>query len=189
MTAQAADKLYYKTEVYYLATEPLATYLAKFKIDINKISNKGSTGCWRGYIGSWIIEDDKLYLIGLCDAWGGNDISIETLFPGEKKIFAEWFSGEIRTPCGELKMYIHMGYSSLYEKDMFFNFKNGILLSIREVDNSELYKQILEEKELGLKKRQELEQEKQKGGFVYRLKKLLKIKKDETFCEIYSSCL
>jgi len=107
MTAQATDKLYYKTEIYYLATEPLSTYLAKHKgIDISKMSNKHSTGCWRGYIGSWIIEDDKLYLMGLCDAWGGNGISIGTLFPGEQKVFAEWFSGEIRTPCGELKMYV-----------------------------------------------------------------------------------
>ncbi len=68
-----------------------------------------------------------------------------------------------------------MGYSSLYERDLFFNFVNGVLLGIREVDNSEKYKQILEEKEFCLKK-QEMRQEKQKKGFAYSLKKLFNAK-------------
>lgn len=61
MTAQCRERLIYNGEEYYLATEPLASYLIKH--DIRFIAPH--TACWRGYIGSWLIEDNKLYLVDL----------------------------------------------------------------------------------------------------------------------------
>ena len=56
MTAQCRERLIYNGEEYYLATEPLAPYLVSHKIRFTA----PHTACWRGYIGSWLIEDNKL---------------------------------------------------------------------------------------------------------------------------------
>ena len=47
------------------------------------------------------------------------------IFSGGK--FTCWFNGS-RIPTGKLLKYIHLGYQSIFEKDLFLNFKDGILL-------------------------------------------------------------
>ncbi len=44
------------------------------------------------------------------------------------QVFAEWFSGEIRVPMGEMLEYVHMDYYSVYEKDLFITMENGIVI-------------------------------------------------------------
>ena len=61
MTAQIREKLKYNGKIYHLAAEPLYPYLVEHKIKF--VSS--STACWRGYVGSWLIEDDHLYLVDL----------------------------------------------------------------------------------------------------------------------------
>lgn len=61
MTAQRREHLIYDNKEYYLATEPLYPYLK----DNNISFTTPSTNCWRGYIGYWIIENNKLYLTKL----------------------------------------------------------------------------------------------------------------------------
>lgn len=57
----------------------------------------------------------------------------------EGPIFADWFSRDIRIPLGELLEYVHNGYSSTYEKDMFLEFQNGVLVNCTLEDNHEDY--------------------------------------------------
>lgn len=141
MTAQEKDKLTFNDEVYYLATEPLMPYLQKHNIKFET----WWTACWRGYTGNWIIEDNKLYLVAL-HGWIKNDSADETksklrsvdmnyLFPDQEKVFAEWFTGEIRIPYGEMLQYYHIGYASVYEKELYLEFENGYLIGKREKDN------------------------------------------------------
>ena len=63
------------------------------------------------------------------------EITLQTLFPGQEKVFAYWVSGHIRVPEGEMLNYVHMGYDSVYEKNLFLNFQNGILTGKTLVDN------------------------------------------------------
>ena len=56
MTAQIREKLRYNGKIYHLAAEPLHPYLIEHKIKF--VSS--STACWRGYVGSWLIEDNHL---------------------------------------------------------------------------------------------------------------------------------
>jgi hypothetical protein len=44
-------------------------------------------------------------------------------------------TGEYRCPMGKLLNYVHMGYASLHEKDLFLAFKQGELVSERVVEN------------------------------------------------------
>lgn len=118
-----------------MAAEPLGKYLAKRK-DLYFYSE--STACGRGFMGDWAVKGDKLYLINLkANLNFETKVGVDYLFPGQKEIFAEWFTGEIRIPTGKMLRYAYMGYASVYEKDIFLKFEKGKLVDERIVDNRE----------------------------------------------------
>ena len=51
----------YNGKDYIIETEPLYPYLKSKQISFIALH----TACWRGYMGDWLIENDKLYLVGL----------------------------------------------------------------------------------------------------------------------------
>jgi hypothetical protein len=63
------------------------------------------------------------------------ELTVDFLFPGQKEVFASWFTGTIRIPQGKQLNYIHAGYMSVYEEDLFLEFEAGILKSTNIVDN------------------------------------------------------
>lgn len=131
MTAQSGEKLIYNDEEFFIASEPLNEYLYTKGIRFSK----RSTCCWRGYIGKWEIKDKKLYLSDLTAWTDGKEVGVDYLFPGQKEVFAEWFSGEIRIPQGNLLLYVHVDYDSIYEEDLFLTFEKGCLTGSKIEDN------------------------------------------------------
>jgi hypothetical protein len=87
---------------------------------------EGMTGCWRGYRGTWMIEDGRFYLVGIAGRWQ---------LTGDEPLFAEWFSGTLRIPRGELLRYVHGGFQSEYEADLLIGIKNGRVVSRRLRNN------------------------------------------------------
>ena len=136
MTAQRREHLVYNNKEYYLTTEPLHLYLKDNNISVKCCT----TNCWRGYVGYWSIEKNKLYLTDL-KAYIENfqEVGLDYLFPDKKKVFAEWFSGEIRIPHGKMMKYIHQGYASLYETELFIKIEKGFVVDQYEIDNTHLY--------------------------------------------------
>jgi hypothetical protein len=139
MTAQSMEKLIFNGKEVYMATEPLASYLSKLKKKPKLIFP--SSACWRGYYGTWEIKDAKLYLIEL-ECYTANMVerkywqeSMDFIFPNQKEVFADWFTGEIRIPQGDMLEYVHGGYLSTFESDLFLEFKNGQLIGQKTVDN------------------------------------------------------
>ena len=103
------------------------------------------TALWRGYVGSWEIVEDRLYLVGLSGTIeGGADATLATIFPDfPDRVFAHWYSGTIRIPQGKQLEYVHMGYGSTFERDLFLDLERGVVVAIRvrhngkaESDNS-----------------------------------------------------
>jgi hypothetical protein len=138
MTAQAMERIFIDSKEHFMATEPLEQYLSS-AVGV-PIFYSLSTNCWRGYMGTWKIEDNKLYLIGLegyvqTPKEKYEDVDMNYLFPNEKEVFAEWFSDEIRIPQGRLIQYVHMGYESVYEKDLLIDFMNGRVISKIKLSN------------------------------------------------------
>jgi hypothetical protein len=93
-----------------------------------------STACWRGYIGTWeIIESagvERLYLVELSAHRSYEEIvGVSDIFPGFDRVFAHWFTGELRCPQGALLDYVHGGYASTYEYDLLMDFKQGVLVN------------------------------------------------------------
>tara|TARA_B100001175_G_C19140846_1_gene463578 strand:+ start:207 stop:620 length:414 start_codon:yes stop_codon:yes gene_type:complete len=133
MTIQAGDILSYNGIKTTIATEPLKPYL-ETRSDISFIFK--STGLVRGYISSWKIKNKKLYLVSLLGFIENNEkVDLNYLFPNKKEVFADWYSGEIRIPEGDLLKKIKTGYSSIYARDRLLNFNKGIWISERVKNN------------------------------------------------------
>ena len=133
MTIQAADILTYNGKKTTLGTEPLKPYL-ETRSDVGFIFK--STALVRGYIGRWEIKNNKLFLVSLLGFIENNEqVDLNYLFPNQTEVFASWYSGDIRIPEGELLEKINLGYESVFEKDRFLTFKEGILIRERVKNN------------------------------------------------------
>jgi hypothetical protein len=142
MTAQIHERIIYKDEEVGMCTEPLAPYLETNKKAFGSIS----TACWRGYIGYWALEDGSLYLIDIKgieyedfpeevrQMQTDRNIGVSYIFPNQTKVKASWYTGTLRIPQGEMLMYKHAGYASIYERDVFIDIIDGKVISeaIRE---------------------------------------------------------
>lgn len=150
-TAQEPDILFIEGEKYYLRSNPLEPYFQmtgkpKFNEKPMKTTSEGSfiegissSSNWRGYVATWELENDTLYLREIKNLW---EISVDlsTIFKDRdtsQKIKADWFNGELRIPEGELLKYVHMGYGSVYERDIIYTIKSGQVTNKRVVDNTQ----------------------------------------------------
>ena len=140
MTAQEREILYYNGKTYWLSTEPLKPLLDIIGDEkpSSSVVVMASTACRRGYIGEWEIIEDKLFLIGLEGCPEENEqFTMDFLFPNQQKVFAGWFTGEIKIPQG--KVLVHDDSTTLHEKDWYLEFDKGILVGSREVDNTKTF--------------------------------------------------
>lgn len=134
MTIQAGDILSYNGEKTIIATEPLKPYL-ETRSNVSFIIK--STALVRGYIGTWKIKNKKLYLVTLVGFIENNEkVNLKYLFPNKTEVFADWFSGDIRIPEGDLLQNINIGYASVFARDRVINFNKGLLISETVKDNT-----------------------------------------------------
>jgi len=130
MTEQEGERLLYKGKKVWMAEEPLNQYLQN-RNDI--LFFPTSTSCWRGYYGQWKITDNNLYLVGLKAYIEGNkEVDLNYLFPGQSKVFANWYSGEIRIPQGNMLKYGRMCY---FEEYMLLKLNKGIITEEKFIDS------------------------------------------------------
>ena len=114
-TRQVQDKLHYQNRIYEIGGHtdfPLEDYFrllseeerrTKHKIlssTTNGVVRCVSSGCWRGYIATWAVVTNMLYLTTL--EAQGSEVAITELKPifgdriKDNKLQAFWFSGPIR---------------------------------------------------------------------------------------------
>ena len=134
MTAQASEILIIDNEEYYMFSEPLEPYLnarkEKVKFDFK------TTGCWRGYIGTWKLENEKLYLIDLegtkydKELKAHKEVGMEYLFPNQEAVFVNWFSGQLEIPDGEMLMESSTDFKDI----LFLKFNKGVLVDFKSED-------------------------------------------------------
>jgi hypothetical protein len=138
MTAQTPERLLYQGEKVAMCSEPLESYFA-MRGHENQLFLSPHSALWRGYIGHWEIVDDRLYLISLEGTLLGSgvEISVATFFPDSPdRVFAHWYSGTIRILEGKLLRYFHGGYASIYERDLFLDVEQGVVVMTRVQHNS-----------------------------------------------------
>lgn len=86
----------------------------------------GSTACWRNYIGTWEIKDGKFYL---------NNLEGRMRLTKKEPVHATWFSGVLKVPEGKVLQYVHLGFETLYEKEIHITIENGIVMGQTIIDN------------------------------------------------------
>ena len=136
MTAQFGEKLIIDGESHTMMTQPLAVYfeLSGVKPEF-EVSN---TALWRGYVGTWEILRERLYLLKISANYTDRtSAKLEDFFPGyPDRVFAHWYSGTIRIPQGNIVKYVHMGYESVYEQDLIIRIMKGCVVSRDIIDNN-----------------------------------------------------
>ena len=122
----------YPLEHYYGAS----LFMPTDRPDFETYFNKGCTACYRGYVATWEIENEKLYLIKVQDWEQQQECPLKDLFPEskKKKVLAIWFSGTIRIPDNYTSW---SGYGPTYEKQITIHVDNGIVTEIAEVHISD----------------------------------------------------
>lgn len=132
MTAQFMERLIYEGKAMAMCSAPLDSFFALGGHGV-RLAQRTNTALWRGYVGSWEVLDGRLYLVGIHATMEcGGKATLEHFFPGyPKRVFAHWFSGELKAPTGQLRNYVHMGWASEYEDEMIISVQRGIVTAAR----------------------------------------------------------
>jgi hypothetical protein len=133
MTAQIPEILLHRGQRFSLCEQPLYGYLGRLPKARRPNFARTSTACHRGYVGTWEIREDQLYLVAIEGfMWtpeGVVEARLESALPWVKGgLAAKWFSGRVRCPEGRLVSYVHNAYASTYERDRIFDFDHGRLV-------------------------------------------------------------
>lgn len=142
MAAQLADIIWVEGEKMDLYSNPLEEYFIKtrkrrpsfFKLDT----------CRRGYVATWEIKENQLFLTALEGDIEGSGFfgkkskkgSIKTIFrkASQQGVKADWFSGKLRIPNGNMTQYEDSGYDSRFEKEIIITVEHGDVLKTRTLD-------------------------------------------------------
>jgi hypothetical protein len=129
MTAQMSETLLLDGKEFALCSRPLDTY---FSITGKKpVFDTTCTALSRGYVGTWEILENRLYLVGISGMRRRalTPISLEEFFPGfPDRVFAHWYTGKIRVPMGKMLKYRHSGFDSTYESELLMDVLKGKVL-------------------------------------------------------------
>jgi len=150
-TAQIPDRLVYNGDTVSIFSNPLEQLPNIENLRPKLFGEKqgcNSTACWRKYQAEWEILNNELYLIGIYSCCFYEDkiqSNLEKLFPDKfenGKVKADWVTANILSPQGKQLYYVHMGYESLYEKEVVYEIENGQLKGTTIFDNTKSRKSI-----------------------------------------------
>lgn len=127
MTAQMPEVLWIDGQKHYMFANPLEDHFTQ--TGIRPSFRMQSTACRRGYVGEWELIEGSLYLRRLEGTLiDGQLVTVASLFPaGPRPVLAQWFTGSVSVPLGQLVRYVHMGYGSDYEDELTLEFEQGLL--------------------------------------------------------------
>ena len=140
-TIQRSDILVINGESFELFTYPLESHPVRFTTEMLFGKTKYEySWCWRGYVATWSIENDSLFLIRIGNDCGFGDgelmeADLSRLFKDKYrngKIFADWVTKDLLSPRGDL---LYSVFSSIYEKEIEYVIENGKLQEIKSYDN------------------------------------------------------
>ena len=140
MTAQINDRIQINEDEFVFYEMPLEDY---WKLNNNKppLNSMTTSLTSRGYYSKWLIEDKKLYLaefFGECviikttnpSTFGIKEYSLKDIFPqASEKVFADWFSGELKIQLGDMIEYNHGGVGGTYAYNTTIVIQNGVVVN------------------------------------------------------------
>jgi hypothetical protein len=169
MTAQTPDSLIFEGREVAILSNPLEALWSE-SCPRPRFAPT-STALLRGYLATWAVESGRLYLvhlegrvvvdhvgnvvfghldfmqerIGAALSASPRPVSLQFLFPtADGPVHATWFSGEIQIPEGECVDHVHMGYDSIYERELRLRFEDGILVDSHRIETGEEFRREVE---------------------------------------------
>ncbi|WP_154659593.1 hypothetical protein [Arenimonas composti] len=142
-TAQEGDRIRLDGKEFWLQTEPLEEWIKAQGWRPPEAAMISSSN-WRGYIAEWTVEEGQLVLV---DAWirvrgRSEEFSMqqqsirEDLFPAMPRVVADWYSGAILIPDGELVDYVHLGYGSTFDHYQLLIVEHGRVVEYLSLDRA-----------------------------------------------------
>tara|TARA_B110000008_G_scaffold225447_1_gene226586 strand:- start:542 stop:934 length:393 start_codon:yes stop_codon:yes gene_type:complete len=127
MTTQVKERIIIESERF-----PLINSLSLPEDEsIIQIKRKGfiekSSNCWRGYVGTWEIKDDKLYLIDFSS--GMYEVLVDL------PILADWITGIGMVATGDMIKGSSWDITR-YESEMHLTFENGLVVKTKAIKNN-----------------------------------------------------
>lgn len=146
-TPQAPDQIIYKGRYYPLMTNPLESfYEGKTRPRFFFAPGYRSSGNFRGYIATWEILENRLFLVAI-DTWicesdiaeSCQRVDLRDLF-GKKyrdgRVEANWYSGDLRLANGRILRDPWTGYAAIFEHEIMLTVKSGRMVGEKHVDYS-----------------------------------------------------
>ena len=136
-TRQVGDRLVFNGDTVWIYSAPLEAYFQKKgertigEIDFNS-GRWGNTALWRGYVATWQLENDSLFLIRLQSDFipeRSIDFDIKSEF-GTNRVFAQWVTDSIISAHGAS---LHT-LSRIYETEKHLTFEQGKLIATKEIN-------------------------------------------------------
>jgi hypothetical protein len=131
-TTQFSDILYLNGQKHSLDSLPLESHYGPE--NPRPDFRAPNTATWRGYIATWEIDRDVLYLKSI-QAWTDQGkVGLEALFPGRKgPVPATWFTGKLKVPQGKiLKPAVP---HPIYGKYLLISVEKGRVVNQEVMDN------------------------------------------------------
>ena len=141
-TAQFPDRLIYNGVRYNLTVNPMELYFNN-NPDKRPRPNVTSSALWRGYIATFEIIQNELWVVDIIIDVSTFDYEkrrftndyksvIQECLDGRDRMKLDWFNGILILPQGRIIEYVHMGYDSIYENYVLILIENGNY--IREIN-------------------------------------------------------
>ena len=131
--AQQVDLLHVEGEVLQTTTTPLAPHLAKIGWTLPGDAIITASNA-RGYLAEWAVEDGQLVLrdatitaFRLETGIGPQSIKGE-LFPGQARVVADWYTGALVVPDGEVVEDGYIGAFPRFDHYQVFRVASGVVL-------------------------------------------------------------
>lgn len=133
-TAQQPDVIQIDGKDHALNTNPLAARLHALGWKPPENAAIWSSN-WRGYVARWKIEEGQLVLVDATVQLRRAERGVQTetsvreeLFPSIPRVVADWYSGALIIPDGEVVDYVHMGYGTTYDHYQVIRISEGRVL-------------------------------------------------------------
>lgn len=143
-TPQMSDKIIYNGIEYQMHSTPLEAYFGKHP-DKRPKASMLMTSLWRGYVATYEVQDNELFLKDIHILSDNPDAEpdtqwqsvMEDVFPGEKKIKIDWLTGILVLPQGKIVNYVHMGFASTYENYILLEIDKGDMKNSKHLSHQE----------------------------------------------------
>lgn len=153
MSDQSPERIVIEGRMYDLCSEPFYDYIARCGILLGDECR--SSNLLRGYVGTWMIDRNRLYLIDLDGALpNGAQVTVETFFPEfssawwnsvlmtdgngiiapgspevNERVFARWYTGKLLISQGKILERNGIGHGGLFEKLLTIDVEKGRVVS------------------------------------------------------------